>query len=117
MHCELDKAAITEFFIKSRTPPWRPITSRALAKVLGVSLQSLANWRVRECGPEAEPWKKGKGNRTFYRPDKVLSWIGDGQQEPWEFCRLWLQNRGLEVVGGLDRGSTAWMIEGLDDQL
>lgn len=84
--------------------------------MLGVSLQSLANWRVRETGPEPEPIRRGRGNKMFYRPDKVLSWLVD-DREPWEFSRDWLLNRKLDVVGGLDRESTAWMIEGLDDML
>lgn len=116
MQHEFDKASIADFFVTRRTPPWRPISSRELAQVLGVSLQSLANWRVRKTGPEPEPMRRGRGNKIYYRPDKVLSWLLE-DRESWEFSRDWLLNRNLDVLGGLDRESTAWMIEGLDDML
>jgi len=117
MQHDFDKAAIADFFVTRRCPPWRPMASRELAGLLGVSLQSLANWRVRGSGPEPEPPMKGKGNRTFYRPDKVLSWLEGTDKEPWEYSRDWLLKRGLDVAGGLDRESTAWMIDGIDDLL
>lgn len=80
------------------SPPWRPIPSRVLAKVLGVSLQSLANWRVRNTGPRPEPYRRGQGNRTMYRPDVVMSWLSmvAGQEtEPWKFSQTWLQGQSL----------------------
>lgn len=80
------------------SPPWRPIPSRLLAKVLGVSLQSLANWRVRDTGPQPEPYRRGQGNRTMYRPDVVMSWLAmiAGQEtEPWKFSQKWLQGQNL----------------------
>lgn len=116
MQQNFDKTAIANLFVTRRTPPWRPISSRELAQILGVSLQSLANWRVRETGPEPEPPKKGKGNKVYYRPDIVLAWLEE-EKEPWEFSRDWLLNRKLDVVGGLDRDATLWMIEGMDELL
>lgn len=80
------------------TPPWRPIPSRLVAELLGVSLQSLANWRVRGTGPEPEPYKRGQGNRTMYRPDVVMAWLSGWSSEPkqpWEYSRQWLIGRGL----------------------
>ena len=103
--------------LSASVPIWRPIPSRKLSKDLGVSLQSLANWRVRETGPEPEAVIRGKGNRTFYRPDKVLSWLSGGSKEPWEFCRDWLVKHGLEIEGEMDREATEWMIENVDGVL
>lgn len=96
-------------------PPWRPISSRTLAPLLNVSLQSLANWRVRGYGPPYEGLYEGKGNKIFYRPDKVMSWLSRGAKEPWEFCRDWLLARNLDVHGGLTKEATEWMISGVDE--
>ncbi|MGQ7794700.1 hypothetical protein ACUN0C_20105 [Faunimonas sp. B44] len=71
------------------TPPWRPIRSRKLAAILDVSLQSLANWRVRGTGPEPEPMRRGNGNRTFYKPEKVMAWLSG--REPWQHSYEWLR--------------------------
>jgi len=35
-------------------PLWRPIPSRLLGRLLDVSIQSLANWRLRGTGPEPD---------------------------------------------------------------
>lgn len=94
-------------------PPWRPISSRKLAAMLGVSLQSLANWRVRGTGPDAEPQKKGRGNRIFYRPDKVIAWLSCGQTEDWLVCEAWLRERDIEVTPA-GRDAVYWMAASLD---
>ena len=123
-------AGVSVFFAESRTeallrhlensnlPPWRPVPSRTLAKLLGVSLQVLANWRVRETGPKYLPRQKGKGNRLFYRLDDVMAWLSrelGSSKEPWEFDRDWLDVREMRVhspskeaiewfIGEIDRG-------------
>lgn len=97
-------------------PPWRPIPSRVLCRILGVSLQSLANWRVRGTGPQPEAFRKGGGNRTYYRPDEVLSWLTGGDRLPWEFSRDWLAERGLQVEPASE-ASTDWLIEQADTLL
>lgn len=101
--------------IADKAPPWRPITSRTLAPLLGVSLQSLANWRVRGSGPPFEGLEKGKGNKIFYRPDRTMAWLSNGQREPWEYCRDWLVAHRLDVVGGLNQESTEWMVGQVDE--
>lgn len=88
---------LRENILKSDEPPWRPISSRRLAALLKVSLQVLANWRVRESGPPPEARKRGTGNRLFYRPDKVLAWLSADEQDFWEFDRDWLAIRDLTV--------------------
>ncbi len=69
--------------------------SREVARLLGASLQSLANWRVRGTGPEPEPAGTGRGNRTYYRPDKILAWLAGG--EWFQHSNAWLNERGLGV--------------------
>ncbi|GAA4521652.1 hypothetical protein GCM10023174_00810 [Chelativorans composti] len=97
-------------------PPWRPIPSREVCRILGVSLQSLANWRVRGTGPEPEPHIKGNGNRTYYRPDKILAWLSDHRRDPWEFSRDWLAERGVEMEPA-SQASIEWLIEQTDSLL
>ena len=64
-----------------------------MAGLLGVSLQTLANWRSRETGPTPEKHVRGQGNRTFYRPDVVMAWLlrlMKGDAEPWEISHDWI---------------------------
>lgn len=78
------------------TPPWRPMPSRKIAALLGVSLQTLANWRVRSSGPEPAPRPRGKGNRTFYVPAGVASWLAGIAGEPleaWKVTMGWLKEK------------------------
>lgn len=89
-------------------PPWKSIPSREVAPILGVSLQVLANWRVRGNGPAAEPQQPGLGNRTYYRPDEILSWLHDREREPWQFSRDWLIDRGLAIEPAT-KASTEWL--------
>lgn len=81
--------------------------------MLGVSLQSLANWRVRESGPNPEPPVSGKGNRVFYRPDEVTSWLVDRSVAPWEVSYAWLERRGLVVEPATEQ-STEFLIKAAD---
>lgn len=76
-------------------PPWHPVTSRTLSRQLGVSLQVLANWRVRDVGPRHERAPRGAGNKMVYRPDVVAAWLTEGRSKPWEFSAKWLRMRGL----------------------
>lgn len=81
--------------LASSAPPWKGVSSRAMARRLGVSLQVLANWRVRDVGPEHERAPRGRGNKMLYRPDMVAAWLADGTPQPWEFTADWLQRRGM----------------------
>lgn len=91
---------ITRFVMVAMTtslPPWRPIPSRLAAQFLGTSLQSLANWRMRDLGPATEPMRRGQGNRIYYRPDKIAEWLSGGQCSDWQFSALWLQQMGMAL--------------------
>jgi len=88
------------FYLTAMTtslPPWRPIPSRLAARFLGVSLQSLANWRMRDIGPAAEPMRRGYGNRIYYRPNKIAEWLSDGKCSDWQFSALWLRQMGMPL--------------------
>jgi len=99
--------------LQMQQPLWRPISSRQLAALLGVSLQSLANWRVRGYGPPYLPHITGTGNKIYYRPDEVLAWLSGGTVEPWEFVRDWLAERDLQVTPATQE-STEWLAASTD---
>ncbi|MER9397495.1 hypothetical protein NKI46_05065 [Mesorhizobium sp. M0615] len=95
-------------------PPWRPIPSRMAARILGVSLQSLANWRMRDLGPRTEPLKKGYGNRIYYRPDKIAEWLSGGQCVGWQFSAQWLSQMGIPV-DAMSEGAVRDRIQAMED--
>ena len=71
------------------------VSSAELARALGVSLQSLANWRGRGNGPPITDARLFNGNRSFYRIDHVLEWMAgmDGHPRPaWQFSRDFLSS-------------------------
>ena len=95
-------------------PPWRPIPSRLLGRLLEVSVQSLANWRVRGTGPEPEPMRRGKGNKIFYRPDKVIEWLEQGRRPHWRISADWLDEIGLSMPADVERERVESAIAAVD---
>src|SRR5262245_52095803 len=74
-------------------PYWHVLSSRELAEVLGVTLQTLANWRVRGIGPPTEPSSHFRGHREHYRIDQVLAWLSERNGEPqpaWRFSAAFM---------------------------
>lgn len=87
-----------------RRPSWSVINSRELAKVFGVSLQSINNWKMREILPEPEPHTHRcpcprrscrpplKGNKNYYRISKIRAWH-EARPEldvHWEWVNRWI---------------------------
>lgn len=71
--------------------PWDVVSSRELSSMLGVSIQVLANWRIRSNGPVPAPADCFRGNRTYYPVYEVEAWrLG---VEPWNVVRDWLRER------------------------
>jgi hypothetical protein len=56
-------------------PPWHYISSAQLAAILGVSLQSIWNWRVRATGPPTAPAQMFRGPKRWYRVADVKAWL------------------------------------------
>jgi len=110
---QIDKKSILNQITSGDIPPWRSVTSRTLARTLGVSLQVLANWRVREKGPQALSHRRGYGRRTHYQLSEVAAWASDGSIEAWQVSRDWLSKRGLEVAEN-SQASTEWLIAAAD---
>lgn len=71
--------------------PWDVLSSRELASLLGVSIQVLANWRIRDTGPAPAPAQCFRGNRTYYPVYEIEAWRRG--VEPWEMVRDWLRER------------------------
>lgn len=83
--------------IRCSSPIWHYVTTRELAKILGVTVQALANWRVRDIGPPSRSASRGAGNKRLYRIDEVLSWLTG--REAWTYTRDWLLARGIADEG------------------
>lgn len=108
-----DRGAFIRRVVEGDAPPWRLTRSRDLAKLLGVSLQSLANWRVRETGPTPALRPRRGGNKTYYRLDDAAAWASNGRFASWEINRDWFASRGL-VVDPSTEASTEFLIASAD---
>lgn len=76
-----------------RRAPWCSVTSRELSKILGVSLQTINNWKMREILPEPEPSHLHKGNVNRYMIAKIKSWL-EGKDEAeiqWDWINKYIK--------------------------
>lgn len=64
-----------------RRPTWSLVSSVELARILGVHLQTINNWKLRGILPSPEPQKRGAGNRNWYRISKIRSWLETRSEE------------------------------------
>lgn len=97
-------------------PPWRLIPSREVSRLTGLSIQTLANHRVRGTGPAYVGAVRGKGNKVFYRRAEVEAFVARQQGQPkegWEICRDWLAERGLTLENPTPEG-VWWLAEQVD---
>jgi hypothetical protein len=76
-------------------PPWHAMSVREVAEALGVSIQVLANWRIRGRGPEPLPAELFRGNRTFYAVHEVANALTQEPSEGWLQCRAFVSRQGL----------------------
>lgn len=91
----------TEFLERLKTSklanqaPWMFVTSAELAKALGVHIQTLSNWRLRERGPPPAPssWFRGRPSRYYLA--HVWAWASEEAgifAAPWTFNATWLRD-------------------------
>ena len=72
-------------------PPWHVVGSRELARLLGVGVQVLGDWRARGIGPEPVPegvYRRGPGGRRLYRISEVMRWydsLQDVHRDAWRY--------------------------------
>lgn len=62
--------------------PWHYINSAQLATILGVSLQSIWNWRVRATGPPFAPAQTFRGPKRWYCVADVKAWLMTRHGQP-----------------------------------
>ena len=112
-----DSTQLHDALAAHEAPPWRPVSTRTLARRMGVTVQTLANWRVRENGPEWEAPVRGKGNALRYRPESVLEWLSAkaGRPRPgWLYSHDWLVGNGLVPDAEPDQETTLLQIAAID---
>jgi hypothetical protein len=76
-------------------PPWQAMSVGEVADMHGVSIQVLANWRIRGRGPTPFPSTFFKGNRTHYPVYEVSNAATTRPKEPWLQCREFLASNCL----------------------
>lgn len=77
-----------------RRPVWAVISSRELASVLDVSLQTINNWHVRCILPAPVKHPRLRANKNYWRIQDVRSWLNG--TTPDEEARLWLAIHGSD---------------------
>lgn len=73
------------------TPPWSYLSSRQLASVLGVHLQSISNYVCRGF-LNPEPRERFKGNKNYFRISYIRS-LFEGKSEEqiqWEWIEQYM---------------------------
>lgn len=89
-----------------KTPPWSFISSAELSKVLGLHIQTLANYRLRGIlEPDSHP--RLRGNKRYYRISKVLSWLTGESEEAitWRWINQYL------IKGVKDVAEAQWYVK------
>ena len=96
--------------VQGKAFPWQVVSTRELATLFHVHLQTLHNWHVRGRGPEPEPKGKWKGNRRYYTVANVMAWLDD--RPAWHVYREWYQNH-FHTVPDLPRNEVKAKIDAL----
>lgn len=81
--------------------PWHVLSGRELSDLTGVSLQVLANWRVRGKGPKPCPAGAYRGHRCYYRVSAIDAWLCELEgvmREEWEITADWLMQQYIFPV-------------------
>lgn len=76
-----------------KRPVWYTVTSRELSLILGVSLQTINNWKMRSILPECEPSQNYKGNANRYQISKIRAWLENKtiEQVEWEWINEFIK--------------------------
>jgi hypothetical protein len=103
MSCEesIDPVEVITRLHELNRAPWHALSASELAALLNVSLQVLANWRVRKKGPLPCPSDAYPGNRTFYRVSAIeawLRWLHGEVVDEWEITAAWLMEQFIFPV-------------------
>jgi hypothetical protein len=104
MSLKLDREKAFQSLIAAPFAPWREVPSKSVAQILGVSTQTLANWRMRRVGPPAARPIAREGRACTYRLSEVGAWLTAQSPRPLdasEVCLMWLGARGT-TTGSLE---------------
>lgn len=85
--------------------PYHVISGPELSRLLNVSDQTLANWRMRGLGPKPEPSENWKGHRNYYKLADLLAYF-DSCSPSKIYCD-WVRSRfsymGTETAEDCER--------------
>jgi hypothetical protein len=70
-------------------PPWGYVRSTELARLCGVSMQTVWNWRVRGQGPAPT---QDRSRRNWYRLADVQSWL-EKERSSEDIIIAWIRER------------------------
>ena len=76
--------------------PWQVISRRQLAKTIGVHLQTMANWDIRDKGPTPSPRGIWRQNKAYYPIANIQSWLG--RKPIWHVYKEWLEGFYIDKV-------------------
>ena len=83
-----------------RRAPWSFVSSRELSFVLGVSLNTISNYKMRGILPSPEPHPRFRGNRNWYKISTIKAWLTGRTEE--EILRDFLDRRMEGYIGSTD---------------
>ncbi len=69
--------------------PWQVVSRLQLSRAIGVHLQTLANWDIRDKGPKPTPRGTWRQNKVYYPIANVMAWLD--QKPGWEVYQEWLK--------------------------
>lgn len=102
----------TDWSRYERRAPWSVITSRELAEVLGVHLQTISNWAVRGILPPPVKHPRLRGNRNYYRISTIRAWLNgtDEDTESWAWINQYLPSGFESLEQARDVCWKAWKV-------
>jgi hypothetical protein len=99
-----------------KRPTWYTVTSRELADILGVNLQTINNWLVRGKLPAPELRRKGKGNKNRYKISVIKEWLyGTPEDEThWSFINEHMSEGFKSIEQAIWNADKYWKAYGVE---
>ena len=109
-------AAQTNWSSVEKRPTWATVTSRELADILGVSLQSINNWQVRGHLPAPEPRRRGLGNKNRYRISTIINWLTNTPEDQihWQFINEHMAEGFKSIEQAVWNAERYWKAYGIE---
>lgn len=82
-------ARLEELYGITKPFPWQVVSRLQLARAIGIHLQTVANWNIRDKGPAPTPKGTWKQHKCYYPIASVIAWLD--QRPIWEVYQEWLQ--------------------------